>query len=406
MRVNRKRAVSMPSSTSDSTFDLQRGVRHAAHAATRSGARIAALGAATALALGLSPTPAALADSAAYDISKSATYASKALFDAGDKSLDGMKKFKYKGKTYNCYDVQALGIDEVHERYYITRTDGGESTAFIFSAPFSATKGSDWKCVGMFTGGWLGHANSMCAVPSGKGTKLLVATNSSKVRCVYVPNANKPSKNIKKSTWQFGSYDGWSCAPRGIDYDSATDKFIVRNGPSTSNGPKYFKAFVFKNPTSNVTGTTTVSSSKFTARLRLEIPASVVAPEGLLAKKTKVAKVGKWARQDMAWSGSALYQGFSATGSGKYKGCVASNTILSWQLNSIKSVEKKYRKTKKKSKDPRWYSLSTALFDRSIKWGTQSYEVEGLSCMGGKLYIGTNEGYNKNFDKIRRATVS
>lgn len=387
----------------------QRGTRPITHDAARTAARgaVCALAAAT-LALALSPAPAAWATDApaSYDLTKSATYASKALFDAGDKSLDGMKAFKYKGKTYNCYDVQALAIDQVHKRYYITRTDGGEDRAFIFSAPFSATKGTDWKCVGMFKNGWLGHANSMCAVPSGEGTKLLIATNSSKLRCVYIPNASKPAKNIKKSTWSFGSYDGWSCEPRGVEYDAASGKFIARNGPSVSGSATYFKTFVFKLPTTKTTGTTTVNSSKFTARARVEVPVSVTAPAGLLGKKAKTAKTSKWSRQDMAWNGSTLYVGFSNTHGGKYKSCVASNTVLSWNLGSVKKIEKKYKKSKAKGNAPHWYSLGTALFDSSIKWNTQSYEVEGLSFYGDKLYIATNEGYNGNFDKIRRATVS
>lgn len=362
--------------------------------------RIATIVLTAALALSLTPAAPAMAASKSYGIGSSTAVRTQALFNAGNQKLDGMKAFKYKGKKYNCYDVQAMAIDWVNQRYYITRTGSSGKRAFVFSAPLNATKGTQWTCVGMYTGGWLKHANNMCAIPYGTGTKLLICTNSSKLRCIYIPDATKPAQNVQKSTWVCGSFDGWDCQPRGISYDASTNMLIARNGISYNGSEIYMKGFVFKMP-SNTNGST-VKITEFKARFKMEIPKSVTATPKTLAKKAKKAKVCNWSRQDMCYDGATLYNPVSNTSGGKYRGMVASNAILSWNVGDVASIVKKY---KKNGKEPCWYSMTKAYFDESVKWNKQGYEIEGIEAANGYIYIATNEGYNGKFDKIRRFTA-
>lgn len=349
----------------------------------------------------------ALAASKTYGTNKSSTFRSRVLLEAGNMSATkSMKSFSYQGKTYAARDVQALAIDEVNKRYYITRNDPTSSKrAFILSAPLSATSGKQWKVVGLFEKNWLGHANSICAIPCGKGTRLLVATNSNKIRVVYVPDASKPSTGIKTSTWVCGSYHKSACNPRGLTYDRASKCVIARNGISKKNGAYYMKCFVFKTPTSAHTGTAKMTEKHYSARFEIEIPNYVTAPAGALGSKAMKCKVSGWGRQDLCYDGTYLYNGFSDIKSGKYQGNVQRNLALRWKIGSVSSLRTKYatqmKKSNKKLRVPYRYKMDRALFDAAVKPNKQGYEFEGFDCVGKTIFMVTNEAKNKTYDAIR-----
>ncbi len=351
----------------------------------------------------------AFAASKTYGTNYSSTFRSKVLLEACNRAATkNMKKFKYNGKTYNCRDIQAMAVDEVNKRYYITRTISGGGV-FVLSCPMSATDGNSWKVVGKYSKSWLKHANSMTCIPTGKGTRLLIATDSKYIRVIYIPDASKPSTGVKKSTWVCDSYDKSACKPRGISYDRKSKCLIARNGISKKNGNHYMKGFTFKIPTSKTTGTTHVKQSHYIARWEVEVPKYVTAPAGILKKTAYKCNTTWWSRQDMCYDGTNLYVGYSNTKNGKYSGSVQKNVLLRWNIGSVSAQKSKYKsqmaKAKKAQRVPYRYAFNRALFDRSVKYNTQGFEFEGFDCVGNTIFMATNEGTNGIGDRIRSFTI-
>lgn len=351
----------------------------------------------------------AFAASKTYGTNYSSTFRSKVLLDACNRAATkNMKAFKYKGKTYNCRDIQAMAVDEVNKRYYITRTISGGG-AFVLSCPMSATNGNSWTVVGKYSKSWLKHANSMTCIPTGKGTRLLIATDSKKIRVIYIPDASKPSTGVKKSTWVCDSFDKFACIPRGLSYDRKSKCIVSRNGISKKNGNHFMKCFTFKIPTSKTTGTTHVKQAHYVARWEIEVPKYVTAPAGILKKKAYKCNTTWWSRQDMCYDGENLYVAYSNTKNGKYDGSVQKNVLVRWKVGSVASQISKYKaqmaKKKKSNRVAYRYPFNRALFDRSVKYNTQGFEFEGFDCIGNTVFMATNEGKNGIADRIRSFTI-
>lgn len=317
---------------------------------------------------------------------------------------------KTTASSYRCSETQGLAIDNANRRVYVIKTDASSKVGALYSAPLSASKKSDFKLVGAFGNSWLGHANGLCCIPTGSGTRLFVPDSASSgnglIRTIFVPNAAAvDGADFDPSSLGLGSWICKGFRPRALAWDGISKKFIARNGRDSSGNEAFCNCYVFAAPTSNTEGTFTIPNVD--AKFRVELPSKINIHAGVFSSSAESFDAGKKSgrgKQDIAFHGGYLYLPVSDQKDKMYVNKSGDkrtnrNIILRFKTGSVQSLINVYR-----SAGTRLYRMDRALLDVSstIEKGKQGYEIESIDFFGNQMYLVANESpHPKKYDTLR-----